>query len=64
MLTNIKVIVGTGGQPSSNTVLYGGSSSFGSQISATGGGNVAGRNGADGGTGSGYATRVKKLTND
>ena len=54
--TNINVIVGAGGQSSVGTALFGGSSSFGSNITAIGGQVNGGRNGADGGTGSGYAT--------
>ena len=62
--TNVNVIVGIGGQPSdTNIELYGGSSSFGSIIIASGGRTASGgaslaHNGADGGTGSGYSTLV------
>ena len=73
--TNISVIVGTGGQSACNTELYGGSSSFGSNITAIGGRTASvnwvfkaiSRNGADGGTGSGYGIYEvygTKLTNE
>ena len=63
-MTNINVIVGTEGQPSVGTQLFGGTSSFGSNITAIGGRTTSGNgvltvynhNGVDGGTGSGYST--------
>ena len=63
-MININVIVGTGGQPSDGTELSGGLSSFGSQITASGGKTAKGggglaHNGANGGSGSGYSTTVQ-----
>ena len=64
-MININIIVGIGGAPSdTNAELFGGSSSFGSQITASGGktaSNSGGlnHNGANGGTGSGYSTLVQ-----